>query len=225
VTLNQNGKGELQIMKKKNWFTEHPLFSAIIIFIVVLLMMVLLIVLIWGSLLLLECNESFWVIAGSVATLVAAAGVFGAGYIAYGELSEIAQSRYLDVADRLFDALNSEESIEARRWIFQNLENPLDYDDANFSEAQRYIKHTLNTLDRVAFVTKFGYVSNNEILPWMHPMIIKSWIKLQPIVLAEREKRNEPLYYKEAEKLALRTINWCENNEISINIRWDNKTL
>jgi hypothetical protein len=207
-------------MKKKNWFNEHPLLSALIVFLIVFVVIVLVVVPIWAGLFFLGFSSDFWIIISSVATLVAAAAVFGAGYIAYGELSEISQSRYLDVADQLFDALNSEESIVARRWIFQNLGDDLDFEDENFPEARKYIKHTLNTLDRVAFVTKFGDVSDDEIMPWMHPMIVKSWAKLQAFVLAERERRNEPLYYKEAEELAMRTIEWCKKNEISTKIFW-----
>ena len=57
----------------------------------------------------------------ALSTALAASAVFGAGYIAYRELSEVADSRHMAVADRLFDELNSLESIEARRRIFQNL--------------------------------------------------------------------------------------------------------
>ena len=57
----------------------------------------------------------------SVSTMVGTAAVFGAAYFAYQELEEVSKSRHIDVADRLFEELNSSESIEARRRIFQNL--------------------------------------------------------------------------------------------------------
>src|SRR5574339_350851 len=57
----------------------------------------------------------------ALSTAVAAAAVFGAGFIAYRELSEVANSRHMEIADRLFTELNSAENIEARRRIFQNL--------------------------------------------------------------------------------------------------------
>ncbi len=212
-------------MKIKILINKHPLFFAFFIFTIVLILSFVGIFLFWGYLNLYGLSANFWVVLSSISTLIATAAVFGAGYIAYSELSEISQSRYLDVTDRLFKALNSEESILARRWIFQNLSDSLDYSEINSSDAQKHIKHTLNTLDRIAFITKFGFVSYDEIMPWMHPMIVKSWMKLKPIVLAERERRNEPLYYKEAEKLAIRTIEWCKSNNVSTDITWITQAL
>lgn len=208
------------------WARSHPLLTALGIFVVVFLFMALANLVIWVILRSMGVSSEFASIINSFSSLVTTAAVFSAGYIAYGELAELSQGRHLEVADRLFDVLNSEESIEARRWIYQNLEDSFDYDHNEvFKNSQKYIKHTLNSLDRVAFITRFGYVSDDDIMPWLHPMIIKSWVKLKPFVLAERERRGEPLYYMEAEKLAERTTSWCQKHHIPVDIKWVDKAL
>ena len=145
----------------------------------------------------------------SLSTALAAAAVIGAGFIAYRELSEVANSRYMDIADRLFDELNSPENIEARRRIFQNLnQNPEQGIKRMAAKDRNAMKKVLNSLDRVAFLTQSGWIPDDLVMPWMHPMIAKSWEKLEPYVLYERTRRNEPYYYKYAGKLAERCKKW-----------------
>jgi hypothetical protein len=159
--------------------------------------------------------SSFWknYTLESISTAVAAAAVFGAAYIAYQELKEVANTRYMDIADRLFGELNSPENIEARRRIFQNLksdpEQGMKQLDGKDHDA---MKKVLNSLDRVAFLTRAGWIPEELVMPWMHPMIAKSWEKLEPYVLYERERREEPYYYEHAGELAERCKKWREKN-------------
>ena len=74
------------------------------------------------------------------------------------------------------------------------------------------MKRVLNSLDRVAFLTQSGWIPDDLIMPWMHPMIAKSWEKLEPYVLYERERRDEPYYYEHAGQLAERCEKWREKN-------------
>jgi hypothetical protein len=149
----------------------------------------------------------------AVSTAVGAAAVFGAGYIAYQELSEAANTRYMDIADRLFGELNSPENVAARRRIFQNLEEEPEVGLKNLSqEDQVAMKKVLNSLDRVSFLTQSGWIPDKLVMPWMHPMIAKSWEKLEPYVLYERKRRNEPYYYAHAGRLAERCKQWREKN-------------
>ena|GEM_PF-893245 len=162
----------------------------------------------------------------ALSTAVAAAAVFGAGFIAYRELSEVANSRHLDIADRLFDELNSPENIDARRWVFQNLSENLEEGIKNMNDEDRAaIKRVLNSLDRVAFLTQSGWIPDEVIMPWIHPMIAKSWVKLEPYVLYEREYRKEPYYYRFAGELAKRCTEWRKKNRITNEIDWMNDTL
>jgi hypothetical protein len=169
-----------------------------------------LISLVWNN---FKIDNSLTNILEAISSAIAAAAVFGAAYFAYQELDEISKSRHIEVADRLFDELNSSESIEARRRIFQNLRGE---PDENFEKLSRQdrdaIKTVLNSLDRVAFLTQSGWIPDELVMPWMHPMIFKSWEKLKPYVDYERKLRGESYFYKHAEMLALRCINWRKAN-------------
>jgi len=162
----------------------------------------------------------------ALSTALAAATVFGAGFIAYRELSEAANTRYMDIADRLFGELNSPENIDARRRVFQNLPEDPETGLKNLDAADRYaMKKVLNSLDRVAFLTQSGWIPDELVMPWMHPMIAKSWEKLEPYVMYERQRRNEPYYYQYAGKLAERCRQWRAKHLTDTNTRWVDHAL
>ena len=157
----------------------------------------------------------------AISTALAAAAVFSAGFIAYRELSELTSSRHMEVVDRLFNELNSPENIAARGWIYKNLPSEPQNGPQSFNtEGQLALKQVLNSLDRVAFMTQSGWIPEDFIMPWMHPMIAKSWEKLAPYVILERERRNEPYYYEHAERLAHRCLKWRQKNLNEVDIRW-----
>lgn len=171
-------------------------------------------------------SSDLWAIIESLSTALAAAAVFTAGFIAYRELSEISNSRYLEVADRLFEELNSSENIEARRWIFQKL--PADPEEGLRSitpEGRIAIKRVLNSLDRVAFLTQSGWIDEDLVMPWMNPMIVKAWVKMKPYVEYERKRRHEPDYYQSASKLAERCLLWRKDNVPNAEITWVENAL
>lgn len=171
-------------------------------------------------------KADFWAMAESLSTGVAAAAVLGAGYIAYRELAEISSSRHMEVADRFFQELNSQENIEARRRIYQNLpDDPQQGITSLSAEDQAAIKKVLNSLDRVAFLTQAGWIPEDLVMPWMHPMIAKSWEKLEPYVQFEIQRRNEPYYYQHARDLAERCRIWREKNLADVNVNWVEKAL
>jgi len=163
---------------------------------------------------------------GSLSTALAAAAVFSAGFIAYRELSEMTSSRHIEVADRLFNELNSAENVSARTWVFLHL--PADPQEGVKSippEGHLAVKRVLNSLDRVAFLTQSGWIPDDVIMPWMHPMIAKSWEKLSPYVFYERNRRNEPYYYVHAERLALRCQKWRQKNLTVVDNKWVDDAL
>jgi hypothetical protein len=180
----------------------------------------------WLVLRLFDFTIDLMAMIEALSTAVAAAAVLGAGFIAYRELSEIANSRHLEIADRLFNELNSSENIEARRRIYQNL--PADPEEGLkkiSAEDRDAVKKVLNSLDRVAFLTQSGWIPDGVIMPWMHPMIAKSWEKLGPYVEYERKHRNEPYYYKYAGDLAVRCKNWREKHLLENDINWVDNAL
>jgi len=172
-----------------------------------------------------SCEKSFASIE-SLSTAFAAAVVLGAGFIAYLELSEVANSRYMDIADRLFEELNSPENIEARRRVFQNLPEDPEKGLKRLNAKDRdAMKKVLNSLDHVAFLTQSGWIPDDLVMPWMHPMIAKSWEKLGPYVLYERQRRNEPYYYEYGGKLAERCSQWRRKNLVDDKINWVENAL
>jgi len=177
--------------------------------------------LLWMTLKILGISTDLWAMIGALSTAVTAAAVFSAGFVAYREISEVASSRHMEVADRLFEELNSPENIGARRWIFQNLpDDPKDAIRTMTSDGQAAVKQVLNSLDHVAFLTQAGWIPDEIIMPWMHPMIVKSWNKLEPYVEYERERRNEPYYYVHVTRLADRCKSWRKKNLSDTRITW-----
>jgi hypothetical protein len=165
--------------------------------------------------------SDFWTATSALAAAVTAAAVLGAGFVAYRELSEISSTRHIEVADKLFNELNSVENIEARRWIYQNLKQKPEEGVKNLSaEGRNAIKQTLNSLDRVAFLTQAGWIPDELIMPWMHPMIAKSWEKLQAYVIYERERRGEPYFYQNIDALAERCLQWRATNHVESRTNW-----
>jgi uncharacterized NAD(P)/FAD-binding protein YdhS len=69
-------------------------------------------------------------------------------------------------------------------------------------------------------MTQSGWIPEDFIMPWMHPMIAKSWEKLAPYVRLERERRREPYYYEHAERLAQRCHKWRQKNLTEVDIKW-----
>jgi hypothetical protein len=181
---------------------------------------------VWFFLLALGVTTNFWAMTEALSTAVAAAAVLGAGFVAYRELSEVASSRHMEVAERLFHELNSAENIEARRWIFLNLPpDPEEGLKSLTSEGQAAVKSVLNSLDRVAFLTQAGWIPEEMIMPWMNPMVVKAWRKLEPYVAYESQRRGEPDYYEHARKLAERCCAWRAKNLPEAEITWVENAL
>lgn len=157
----------------------------------------------------------------ALSTAVAAAAVIGGAFVATRELGELANARHMEVADKLFAELNSQSSIESRRWIFQNLpDDPVVGLKSITQEGRDHMKRVLNSLDRVAFLTQNNWIPDEIIMPWMNPMVVKSWAKLGPYVEYESRRRNEPDYYQMAQALAQRCVRWREQNVTNADITW-----
>jgi hypothetical protein len=185
------------------------------------LVWVLVLFVLWFILKSLGVSTDLWAMVEALSTAVAAAAVLGGGVLAYRELSEMASSRHMDVADRLFQELNSVENVQARRWIFQNLpEDPREGIKSMDQEGRDAVKRVLNSLDRVAFLTQPDWIPQETIMPWMHPMVAKVWEKIEPYAKYEQERRKEPYYYEQVAKLAERCRVWREKHYPAIEVVW-----
>ncbi|UCG26075.1 MAG: hypothetical protein JSW55_08860, partial [Chloroflexota bacterium] len=63
------------------------------------------------------------------------------------------------------------------------------------------------------------------VMPWMNPMIVKSWLKLKPYVERERELRGEPDYYEHAGELGEKCLEWRSKNLEEAEIKWRKNAL
>ena len=195
----------------------------IVVTLVVFLLWVSGISLIWRLIGSFALSDNLFVAVEALSTALAVATVFGAGYFAIQELSEASKTRYMEIADKLFNELNSEENINARKIVYQLGS----YDPSvGLSQDKRdAIKKVLNSLDRVAFLTQNGWIPDEVIMPWMHPMIAKSWDKLKPYVIFQRNERRESYYYEHASKLADRCFAWRKKNSIKNEVNYINDEI
>jgi hypothetical protein len=163
---------------------------------------------IWFGSKTLGLGDDIWSIIESLSTAITAAAILGAGLVAYHELREANRSRYLSIMEGLFQELNSKEHIVARKWIYLELPDRIEEINSLDDEKKYNIKLALNSLDKVAFITQSGWIPVETIMEWINPMVVKLWEKLGPIVMAERDVRSEPDYYKNAEIFANQCIAW-----------------
>ena len=105
----------------QNWSGRRTVAAILGITAVGFLVGILLLFYLWMFLRSLGFDPNFWAMTEALATAVAAAAVLGGAVLAFRELSEAGSSRHMAVADRLFEELNSKESVQARRWIFLHL--------------------------------------------------------------------------------------------------------
>lgn len=137
--------------------------------------------LLWLLLNSIGVRADYWAMTEALSTAVTVAAVIGGGIIAYRELTESSSSRHVQVADSLFGELNSPKNIEARRWVYTELpQDPQAGIGSLTPEGQEYVKQTLNSLDRVAFLTQANWIPEETVMPWMNPMIVKSWKSWDP---------------------------------------------
>jgi len=177
--------------------------------------------LVWLVLAALKVETGFWPMLEALSTAVTAAAVLGGGIVAYRELDELSNARHLDVADRLFQELNSPENVEARRWVYLNLPDDPEQGLVMLKpNGRESVKRVLNSLDRVAFLTQARWIPEETILPWMSLMVVKSWEKLAPYVEYERARRGEPDYYQAVSGLARRCQAWRAAQFSGSEVNW-----
>ena len=163
----------------------------------------------------------FWPMAQTLTSTVTMVSILAGSILAVHQLSEAASNRHLAVADRLFEELNSPENIDARRWIFHNLPADPEVGSRTLApEGQAAVKRVLNSLDHIAFLTQSGWIPDEMIMPWINPMVVKAWAKLEPYVEYESRKRSEPDYYQHTCELAERCREWRKHNVPNAEITW-----
>jgi hypothetical protein len=87
-------------------------------------------------------------------------------------------------------------------------------------EGRAAVKTVLNSLDRVAFLSQSGWIPEEMIMPCMNSMVVKAWARLEPYVLYESQRRQEPDYYVHAQELAERCRTWRAEHHPEAEILW-----
>jgi hypothetical protein len=200
---------------------RKPLLFFVMLALLAFLLWLAVLTMFWGGLQLVGVRSSLWALIEALSTAAAMAFVIGAGYLAYQELNEAQATRHMDVADRLFAELNARDSIADRRWVYQNMTGDPETDLKQLDDTGRdRVKHVLNSLDRVAFLTQPGWVPEEMVMPWMSLMVVKAWEKLEPYVMYERDRRVEPDYYASAEDVAQRCQRWRMKKKLANQATW-----
>lgn len=159
-----------------------------------------------------------WTVLEGLSSAAAFVFAVGAGVIVLMQLAETADSRNLDIYRDIYEKLMSEEEIEARRFIYQEIPTSPDRQvviDAilNNEDARRRVKQVLNLIDYFGFLVEQDWVTADEVIGWMSPIVVKVWEKIGPVVEYERSQRpEEPDYYEAAFKLAERCQKWRDKN-------------
>ncbi len=162
-----------------------------------------------------------WGMIEGLSSAAAFAAVFGGGVMVLLQLIEASESRHLEVYNSVFERMMRDDEIEARRWIYQQLPddpemglNDLSADD------HRKVKLVLNSFDHLGFLLRQQWVTDDELIAWVSPIVVKTWQKLEPYVDHEAARRKEPYYYSAARYLAEQCNLWWKENRGEAKFTW-----
>ncbi len=152
-----------------------------------------------------------------LATLCALAFGVGAGILVLIELAETSDSRNLGIYQDVYSKFMSDEAIEARRYIYQKFPDGPGQEIYNVvakdTVARKYFKYTMNQLDYFGFLADQDWVTAEEVIGWLSPVVVKLWIKIGPLAQYELDSRpEEPDYYEAAFKLVKRCQRWRKSH-------------
>jgi uncharacterized membrane protein len=204
--------------------TNRVIRQALLISAVSFILLLALCVGVWIGLRTIGLDTDLLVLIQSVATTLAVAQVIGGSVVALRQLQESTDSRNLAIYNDIFEKLMSEQDIEARRWIYQNLPDLPEEGLRGITEdGQAHIKRALNSLDHLGFLLHQDWITDDAedaIIRWVSPFVVKTWQKIGPYVDHEAQRRNEPDYYEFVRELAQRCIQWRQHHLPGHESRW-----
>ena len=166
----------------------------------------------------LSLSATEWANVAALTSAATLAVALGAGVFVLIELAETADSRNLEVYRDIYNKFMSDDQIKARRFIYQELPGP-DEDQGIIGavleddEAREQVKKVLNMIDYFGFLVEQDWVTSDEVIGWLSPVVVKVWAKIGPLVEYERMQRpEEPDYYEAAISLAAKCRSWRETN-------------
>ena len=95
-------------------------------------------------------------------------------------------------------------------------------------QARKCVKQVLNLFDYFGFLVEQEWVTADEVIGWMSPIVVKVWERIGPVVEYECSQRpEEPDYYEAAIRLAERCRKWRDTNlrDRQIEISFNNERL
>lgn len=161
-----------------------------------------------------------WSGLSALVSVITLAFALGAGVSVLLQISEANDSRNLGIYRDIYEKLMAAEQIEARRFIYQQL--PIipagDSDARNAAiqgildrdqDARRNIKDVVNLIDYFGFLVEQDWVTSDDVIGWLSPVVVKVWVKAGPFIEYERSERpEEPDYYISAVNLAEKCRAW-----------------
>lgn len=162
-----------------------------------------------------------WSMLEGLSAVAAFAVVVGGGFFALLQLIEATERRHMEIYNDVFKRLMDDREIAARRWIYQKLPDDPEQGIASLSEVgQRHVKLVLNSFDHLGFLLMQDWVTDDGIIGWVSPIVLKTWAKLGPYVAYEAARRGEPYYYGAAVALARRCEEWWRQHRPDLGFVW-----
>jgi hypothetical protein len=165
-----------------------------------------------------DLTESQWTKLGIITSLGTFAFALGAGLLLIIELNEMTDSRNLAIYQDIYEKFMTDDAIQARKHIYIKIPTSDDHqvviDAVLGDEETKYrVKQVLNLFDYFGFLTDQDWVTGENMIGWVSPIVVKIWDKIEPVVEYERSQRpEEPDYYAAAIRLAKMCKNWRDKN-------------
>jgi hypothetical protein len=180
-------------------------------------------------------TSDLWNALEGISSAATLATMIGGGLMALVQLREAAdnrrlalESRNMEVYDNVFERMMCDEEIEARRWIYTpgNLVGDPEQGLTLLDDVgQEHVKRVLNSFDHLGFLIQQDWVTDDAVVRWVNPIVVKVWDRLGPYVEYEAERRNEPDYYEAARELAIRCAEWRIKHVPGAKITWVENAL
>jgi hypothetical protein len=162
----------------------------------------------------LELSGDEWSTLSSFTSTVAFAFALGTGIIALIQFRQAVDSRNLEIYRDIYLKLMDADQIAARREIYMRLAEIEDRQELvaavlDDDELRGHVKQVLNLFDYFGFIVQQDWVTEDEIIGWLSPVVVKVWAKIEPVVEHECVRRpEEPDYYSAAIDLAEKCQRW-----------------
>ncbi len=206
-----------QVRRLRRWLKRSPILAASLLIALVTILFTA-IALIAGPVVAerASLSEDDWSRLTALSSLLGLGFALGAGVAVLLEISDATDSRNLGLYQDIYEKFMSDEAIGVRRRLYNLPDIPAGAGREAAIEAvladqpsRDAVKYTLNQIDYFGFLVERDWVTSDEIVGWLSPVVVKIWAKIGPIVAYECARRpEEPDYYSAAIHLAAECERW-----------------